>query len=183
MALRRLAEVRREIAGSRRAAATYFVVVLAGLALARTWASGNAVAYAGVFIYALPVPFTWPLLDAAFTRYSRQPVVSAHARSRLHWVVCVLVGIVVSIPAADLRLPDQRRGSEVVPERWPSQASRPVSGGRGRCHRVSSRRLCQRRRRRSDSSSPSARAGTPLQPPTTAVPSSRHTVVRPARGT
>src|SRR3982750_4737790 len=95
--LRRLADTRWRIAASRRAAATYFVVVLAGLAVASTWASGNAVAYAGVLIYAVPVPFTWPLMDAAFARYAREPVVSARARSRLHWVVCSLTGILVSM--------------------------------------------------------------------------------------
>ena len=93
----RLAEIRREIAGSPRAALLYFVLVLGGLALAATWSNANAVAYAGIFLYVLPVPFTWPLMDAAFTRYSRDPVVSAPARSRLHWVICVLVGVLVSI--------------------------------------------------------------------------------------
>jgi hypothetical protein len=97
MNVHRLGEVRREIAGSRRAAAIYVVVALAGLALASTWTGASVVAYVGVFIYALPVPFTWPLMDAAFTRYSREPVVSAPARSRMHWVVCVLVGVFVSI--------------------------------------------------------------------------------------
>jgi type III secretory pathway component EscS len=96
MSLRRLAAARRAVADSRLAATIYFVVVLAGLAIASTWASGNAVAYAGVFLYAIPVPFTWPLLDAAFARYAQDSVLST-ARSRLHWVVCVLAGILVSI--------------------------------------------------------------------------------------
>jgi hypothetical protein len=97
VSLQRLAEARRTIAGSRFAAAAYFVLALAGLALASTWASGETIAFAGVFLYAIPIPITWPLMDAAFARYAKQPVVSAPARSRLHWVVCVLAGILVSI--------------------------------------------------------------------------------------
>jgi Mn2+/Fe2+ NRAMP family transporter len=97
MRLQRIAEVRREIAGSRLAAVLYFAVVLICLAVASTWASGNAVAFAGVFLFALPIPVTWPLMDAAFARYAREPVVSGSARSRLHWVMCVLVGTLVSI--------------------------------------------------------------------------------------
>ena len=97
MSLRRLGAIRRAVAASRVAAAAYFVVVLLALAVAATWVGGDAVAFAGVLAYALPVPFTWPLMDAAFARYAREPVVSAPARSRLHWVVCVLAGILVSI--------------------------------------------------------------------------------------
>jgi len=93
----RIAQMRRDIAGSRRAAATYFVSVLIALAIAATWINGNAIAYAGVFLYALPIPFTWPVMDAMFARYSREPVVSVPARSRTHWVVCVLGGVLVSI--------------------------------------------------------------------------------------
>ena len=41
--------------------------------------------------------FTWPLLDAAFSRYSREPIVSAAARERIHWVVAAVLGVLVSI--------------------------------------------------------------------------------------
>ena len=93
----RIARVQREIAGSRRAAALYFVGVLVVLAVASTWVNGNAIAYAGVFTYALPIPFTWPIMDAVFTRYSRESVVSALARTRIHWVICVLAGVLLSM--------------------------------------------------------------------------------------
>jgi hypothetical protein len=59
---------RRRFVGSPTAAAVYFVLILAALAAASTWVSGCILAFAGVFAYALPVPFTWPLVDAAFLR-------------------------------------------------------------------------------------------------------------------
>lgn len=75
--------------------------MLAALAIASTWVSGCVLAFAGVFAYALPIPFTWPLVDAAFIRYMREPehppMINAPARSRLHWVVAVLVGILISV--------------------------------------------------------------------------------------
>ena len=61
--------------------------------------------------------------------------------------------------------------------------SRPISCGRGRCRKASSRGSCQRRRRRSDLSSPSPQAGTLQQLPMTAMRSPRHTVARQACGT
>jgi hypothetical protein len=67
------------------------------LAVARTWLSGSTTAYLGVAAYSLPVVFTWPILDAAFSRYTRQPLVNAPAKTRLPWVACVLVGIFASI--------------------------------------------------------------------------------------
>src|SRR5712691_2566110 len=94
MSFQEMVEARRRIAGSRRAAWVYFVVVLAVLAVASTWVSGCFLAFAGVFAYAAPIPFTWPLMDAAFSRYA-QPVASAPARSRLHWVIAVLAGVLV----------------------------------------------------------------------------------------
>ena len=75
----------------------YFVAVLVALAVASTWVSGCAVAIVGVFAYSAAGLCTWPLLDAAFTRYSREPIVSAAARERIHWVVTVLLGVLVSI--------------------------------------------------------------------------------------
>jgi hypothetical protein len=97
MGLRGMSEARRRVAGSCTASAVYFVVVLAALALASTWVSGCTLAFAGVLLYAAPIPFTWPLVDAALFRYAREPVASAPAKSRLHWVVAVLVGVLVSI--------------------------------------------------------------------------------------
>jgi len=41
--------------------------------------------------------FTWPFLDAAFSRYSREPGVNAPAQKRMPWVWCVLVGVLLSI--------------------------------------------------------------------------------------
>ena len=97
MGFQEIIEARRRIAGSRTAAWVYLVVVLAVLAVASTGVSGCFLAFAGVFAYAAPIPFTWPLMDAAFSRYARQPVASAPARSRLHWVIAVLAGVLVSI--------------------------------------------------------------------------------------
>ena len=97
MSFREMVEARRRIAGSRTVAWVYFVVVLAVLVVASTWVSACLLAFVGVFVYAVPIPFTWPLMDAAFSRYERQPVASAPARSRLHWVIAVLAGVLVSI--------------------------------------------------------------------------------------
>ena len=86
------------MAASRAAALGYFAAVLVGLAVASTWVSGCVLAFAGVFAYSAAALFTWPLLDAAFSRYSREPIVSAAARERIHWVVTVLLlGVLVSI--------------------------------------------------------------------------------------
>jgi hypothetical protein len=92
--------LRRRLAGSRTAAALYFVAVLAVLAVASTWVSGCAVAFVGFIAFVVPIPFTWPLVDAAFFRYMREPkrppMVNEPPRSRLHWVVAVLAGLLVS---------------------------------------------------------------------------------------
>jgi hypothetical protein len=74
----------------------YFAAVLVGLAVASTWVSGCVLAFVGVFAYSAAALFTWPLLDAAFSRYSREPIVSA-AAERIHWVVAVLLGVLLSI--------------------------------------------------------------------------------------
>ena len=71
--------------------------MLVALAVVSTWVSGCVLASVGVFAYSAAALFTWPLLEAAFTRYSREPIVSAAARERLHWVVAVLLGVLVSI--------------------------------------------------------------------------------------
>jgi hypothetical protein len=93
--------IRRRLAASRAAAGVYFVAVLVVLAVASTWVSGCILAFVGVFAFAARVPFTWPLVDAAFLRYMREPkhppMVNAPARTRLHWVVAVLVGVFISI--------------------------------------------------------------------------------------
>jgi len=86
-----------QLADSRRAAAAYFVVVLAGLLVALPWVGSNGVAVAGVLIYSFAALLTWPLADAAFARYASQPIVNAPARTRLPWVWCVLGGVTVSI--------------------------------------------------------------------------------------
>jgi hypothetical protein len=92
--------LRRRLAGSRTAAAIYFAAVVAGLAVASTWVDGCAIASVGFIAFVVPIPFTWPLVDAAFLRYMRPPkhppMVNAPARSRLHWVVAVLAGLLVS---------------------------------------------------------------------------------------
>ena len=85
------------LADSKTAAAVYFAVVLLSLVVAHTWVSSSVIAYVGVFLYSIPVLLTWPFLDAAFTRYSREPGVSAPAQKRMPWVWCVLVGVFVSI--------------------------------------------------------------------------------------
>src|SRR5438132_6052969 len=72
MGFQEMVEARRRIAGSRTAAWVYLVVVLAVLAVASTGVSGCFLAFAGVFAYAAPIPFTWPLMDAAFSRYARR---------------------------------------------------------------------------------------------------------------
>jgi hypothetical protein len=51
----------------------------------------------GVFAYLAPAFVTWPILDAVFTRYHAEPIVSASARSRLHWVVVVLIGMLIAM--------------------------------------------------------------------------------------
>jgi hypothetical protein len=94
--LRDLNQLRIRVAASKTSAVGYFAVVFFGLVVAGTWVSSSAVAFAGFFLYVVPVPFTWPLLDAAFTRYSKEPVVNAHARERMPWVWCVLVGVTCS---------------------------------------------------------------------------------------
>ncbi|HKP19572.1 MAG TPA: hypothetical protein VJT84_13945 [Gaiellaceae bacterium] len=94
---RRLRETRQHLAASRRAAALYFLTVLAGLAAASTWVSGCILAFVGVFAYVAVIPITWPLVDAAFFRYSRASVANAPARARLHWVAAVLAGVLASI--------------------------------------------------------------------------------------
>jgi predicted PurR-regulated permease PerM len=50
-----------------------------------------------VVVYAVAALLTWPILDAAFTRYAAEPIVNAPARRRMPWVWCVLVGVLVSI--------------------------------------------------------------------------------------
>ena len=92
-----LQDLRRRIAASRAAAAVYFVAVLVALAIASSWVSGCVLAFVGVFAYAAPALFTWPLVDAALFRYAREPVAGAPARERLHWVAVVLLGILLSI--------------------------------------------------------------------------------------
>jgi len=90
-------ELRVRLADSRTAAAVYFAVVLVGLVVAHTWVSSSVIAYVGVVLYAIPALFTWPFLDAAFSRYSRVPGVNAPAKKRMPWVWCVLVGVFISI--------------------------------------------------------------------------------------
>jgi hypothetical protein len=92
-----LSELRIRLADSKTAAAIYFAVVLVGLVVAHTWLSSSVIAYAGVFLYATPALFTWPFLDAAFSRYSREAGVNAPAQKRMPWVWCVLVGVLLSI--------------------------------------------------------------------------------------
>jgi hypothetical protein len=95
--LARLNEWRVRFADSQTAAAAFFVVVLACQVVSRTWINSSAVAFAGVLVYAAAAVLTWPFLDAAFTRYAREPIVNAPASRRIQWVWCVLVGILVSI--------------------------------------------------------------------------------------
>jgi hypothetical protein len=89
--------LRRRVADSSTAAAVYFVSVLAVLAVGSIWVSGCVLAVVGLIVFTIPVPFTWPLLDAAFTRYMREPNVNAPARTRMHWVAAVLVGMLLSV--------------------------------------------------------------------------------------
>jgi hypothetical protein len=65
--------LRRRLVGSRAAAAVYFMTVVGVLAVVSTWVSGCILAFVGVFAFAIRVPFTWPLVDAAFFRYMREP--------------------------------------------------------------------------------------------------------------
>jgi hypothetical protein len=95
--LTRVNALRARAADSRTAAVAYFSIVLLSLAVGRVWVGATTVALVGVVVYAAPAPFTWPLLDAAFSRYSRAPGVNAAAGRRMPWVWCVLAGIGASI--------------------------------------------------------------------------------------
>jgi len=90
-------------ASSRKAAWAYFGVFLMAEALASTWFRGPELMAIGFLVAVLPVLFTWPLVDAAFNRYSREPVADASARDRLHWVYAVLAAVIIALIVGGLR--------------------------------------------------------------------------------
>jgi hypothetical protein len=92
-----------ELRDSPRAAWSYFGFVVIFLAVASTWTGGLELMTLGVIVALIPAPVTWPLIDAAFFRYARQPMANAPVKQRMQWVYAVLAGVAVSILAGALR--------------------------------------------------------------------------------